>query len=314
MSGVGVFALICNPVMQAAPTQAYSPEAAVHSRLNLADSKPRPTPKPRPKPRPKPKPTTRPTPVVKSYSHGLDVGAVTRTQTVVVRRRNQRSDSDAEDTGNGRRKQTTTVAKPRTYTQPALRVCRAPFVPAGETCGELPPRPVPARPAVEQVTTEVVNRTLTDRRVISFPGSPVHIQPRGVTLVNLETNIYAEQRSVSRIVDILTWPVEVRAVPASYTWTFGDGEQLTTTSLGAPYPDGDVVHRYVRRGKVVVSVTLNYDTWFRTPANDWTAAGLVSVPGPGAPLLVCEARPVLTDPGNPDEPPAGGDPGNPCDG
>jgi len=172
----------------------------------------------------------------------------------------------------------------------------------------------PDRPRIEDVTREVVFRTVRDERVVTFPSSPVHVQPRGWTLVNLETNVYAEQRYVDRTVTVLTWPVEVRANPASYTWSFGDGDQVTTSSLGAPYPDGDVTHEYRERGKVTISVTLNYDTWYRVPGGQWTSAGIVSIPGPGTSELVCEARPVLTDPDKPESADDGGANGNTCAG
>ncbi|HEY3002411.1 MAG TPA: hypothetical protein VGJ44_08665 [Kribbellaceae bacterium] len=132
--------------------------------------------------------------------------------------------------------------------------------------------------------------------------------------MNLETNVYAEQRYVDRTVTVLTWPVDVRANPSSYTWSFGDGDEVTTTSLGAPYPDGDVTHTYRERGKVRISVTLNYDTWYRVPGGQWTPAGIVSIPGPGTSELVCEARPVLTDPDNPEPADDGGENGNTCRG
>jgi hypothetical protein len=124
--------------------------------------------------------------------------------------------------------------------------------------------------------------------------------------VNLETNVYAEQRYVDKTVTVLTWPVDVRANPASYTWSFGDGDELTTASLGAPYPDGDVTHKYLKRGKVLVRVTLNYDTWYRVPGGEWEPAGIVGIPGPGTSELICEARPVLTDPDGSDQPDEGG--------
>lgn len=116
--------------------------------------------------------------------------------------------------------------------------------------------------------------------------------------MNLETNFYADPRVFDRAVSVLGQRIPVRATPR-YTWRFGDGSTLQTEGPGAPYPAGDVTHRYVERGRVVVSVTLNYDTWFKLPGQDWQRAGVVDIAGPGTGVQVCEARPVLVDPGNP---------------
>ena len=149
------------------------------------------------------------------------------------------------------------------------------------------------KPAV--VTDQVV---LTEVRKVGFPASVVHVQP-GRTLVNLDTNVYADPKVFDRPVLILGQLVAIKATP-SYTWRFGDGSSETTAGPGAPYPEGDVTHRYLQRGEVSVSVTLNYDTWYRVPGEDWKQAGVIEIPGPATAVRVCEARPVLTDSDNPE--------------
>lgn len=140
----------------------------------------------------------------------------------------------------------------------------------------------------------------------------VHLQPRGKTLVNLDTNVYADEKAVQRTLMVLTWPITIKASPKSYTWKFGDGTSETTSGPGAPLPLGGVTHKYLRRGMVAVSVTLNYDAWYQLPGGDWENVGIVSIPGPSTPALVCEARPVLVDPNNPDSEELPSDPKNPC--
>jgi hypothetical protein len=149
------------------------------------------------------------------------------------------------------------------------------------------------------------NVVLTEVKRVGFPASVVHVQP-GMTFVNLDTNVYADPKVFDRPVPILGQLVAIKATP-SYTWHFGDGTSDTTPGPGAPYPDGDVTHHYLHRGKVVVSVTLDYDTWYRVSGEDWKQAGIVAIPGPGTAVQVCEARPVLTDPDDqePDVPASG---------
>lgn len=152
---------------------------------------------------------------------------------------------------------------------------------------------------------------ITEVRKVGFAGSRVHVEPRGGTLVNLDTNFYADPKAFDRAVAVLGVSVPVRATP-KYTWRFGDGTTTQTDGPGAPYPGGDVTHRYADRGRVVVSVTLNYDTWFKLPGQDWQRAGVVDIAGPGTGVQVCEARPVLVDPDDPTPyaPPKQAD--NPC--
>jgi hypothetical protein len=166
----------------------------------------------------------------------------------------------------------------------------------------------PSQPAVAVITEGML---ITEVRKVGFASSVVHVQPAGNTLVNLDTNFYADRRVFDRTVPILGLTVPVRATP-TYTWHFGDGTSMRTDGPGAPYPYGDVTHQYKDRGRVVVSVTLNYDTWYQLPGEEWQRAGIVDVPGPGTGVQVCEARPVLVDPDNPApySPPA--DPTNPC--
>jgi PKD domain-containing protein len=162
----------------------------------------------------------------------------------------------------------------------------------------IPTDPVQTRPSVQQITAGIV---LSEARRLNFPGSVVQVQPRGRTLVNLATNVYATPRKIDRTITVLTWPVRILATP-TYTWSFGDGTSLTTSTPGAPHPNAEVTHKYLERGRVVVSVTLNYDTWYQVPGGDLLNAGIVNIAAPGTPLEVCEARPVLTDPDS-DAPP-----------
>jgi hypothetical protein len=161
-----------------------------------------------------------------------------------------------------------------------------------------PPTPArpgqPARPRVEQITTVVVRSELKN---VDFPALAVQIQPKTRTLVNLKTIVYTKPVPVDQVVPILTWPVGVRASASSYTWTFGDGTTLTTTSAGKPYPALDVVHQYKKRAKVAVSVVVHYTARYQLPGSGWTTLpGTVDIPGPATALTVAEARPVLVDP------------------
>ncbi len=161
-----------------------------------------------------------------------------------------------------------------------------------------PERPggvVRALPRPEDVTWEQI---LAEYKDVLFPGLGVKVQPKGRTLVNLDTVVYTDQSKVSvNTVTLLGFPVVVEATPMSYTWNFGDGKTLTTTSPGKAYPAKEIVHRYMKSGDVRVTLTTNYAARYNVAGTGWQYVdGTVAISGPATPLLVREAVPVLVDP------------------
>lgn len=132
-------------------------------------------------------------------------------------------------------------------------------------------------------------------RRIPLPEAPLTIQPpNGRTLVNFETNFYTEQGELHRTVTLLGRQVELRIWPASFTWRFGDGQTLQSTEPGAAYPDLEITHEYLRKGRVAPSVDTTYAAQFRVDGGPWRdVVGTVTIPGSPQALRVVEARPVL---------------------
>lgn len=150
-------------------------------------------------------------------------------------------------------------------------------------------------PRPEDVTWEQV---LSETKNIAFPGLRVKVQPAERTLVNLDTIVYTDQAKVSQTtVSLLGFPVIVEATPMSYTWRFGDGTSVTTTSPGKPYPAKEITHKYLKRGSVVITLTTNYAARFNVDGTGWQYIdGTVPITGPATNLLVREAVPVLVEP------------------
>jgi hypothetical protein len=142
-------------------------------------------------------------------------------------------------------------------------------------------------------------QVLSESRNVLFPKLRVMVQPAGRTLVNLDTIVYTDQSRVStQTVTILGFPVEVEAMPMSYTWHFGDGSSTTTTTPGRPYPVKDITHKYMKKGGVGLTLTTNYATRFNVAGTGWQYVdGLVPITGPVTALQVREAVPVLVEPG-----------------
>ncbi|ABL81025.1 hypothetical protein Noca_1511 [Nocardioides sp. JS614] len=132
-------------------------------------------------------------------------------------------------------------------------------------------------------------------RRVPLPASELVVQPPGGrTLVNFETNFYTERGELTRVVRLLGRRVELRIWPEAFTWQYGDGVSERTRGAGSPYPDLEITHRYLRRGRVVVRVDTTYAADFRVGAGGWRHVdGTVTIPGAAEGLRVVTARPVL---------------------
>jgi hypothetical protein len=144
---------------------------------------------------------------------------------------------------------------------------------------------------------DVLNPGLVARafRRLQLPASELVVQPPGGrTLVNFETNFYTENGEFTRTVDLLGQRVELRIWPSVYGWRFGDGAVRQTVGAGSPFPDLEITHRYLDKGRVSPRVDTTYAAQFRVNGGPWRdVAGTVTVPGAAEGLRVVEARPVL---------------------
>jgi hypothetical protein len=130
---------------------------------------------------------------------------------------------------------------------------------------------------------------------IPLPSSALEVQPpNGRTLVNFDTNFYTETRAFDRTVTLLGQRVDLHIVPSAFGWRFGDGESLTTDQPGAAYPDLQVTHRYLRKGRVSPSVDTTYTATFRVNGGRWRdVPGSVTIAGAPVGLEVLTATPTL---------------------
>jgi hypothetical protein len=153
--------------------------------------------------------------------------------------------------------------------------------------------PVEVEAAVAPIVTPGL--VLSAFRRIPLPASELVVQPPGGrTLVNFDTNFYTERGELTRVVRLLGQRVELRIWPSSFVWHYGDGVSEQTTTAGSPYPDLEITHRYLSKGRVAASVDTTYAADFRVGAGPWRAVdGTVTIPGEAEGLRVVTARPVL---------------------
>jgi hypothetical protein len=132
-------------------------------------------------------------------------------------------------------------------------------------------------------------------RRIPIPPAVLKVQPpNGRTLVNFATNFYTDREEFTRTVNLLGQRVELRITPARFTWKFDDGNAITTTKPGAPYPRLQVTHDYLEKGEVRPRVDTTYTADFRVNGGAWQPVpGSVTIPGESVDLEIVEASPTL---------------------
>ena len=158
--------------------------------------------------------------------------------------------------------------------------------------------PNPARPAL---TMQMVVAAFHDT---DFTKAQLSVQPKGnVTLVTLPT-YFAVQWPASGFkpgeVDrpdparMAGFQVEIRPTLRSVTYVYGDGTTSgPTSSMGGPYPTGDVTRSYAKAGTFAVRADVTYGGQFRVGGGAWVdIPAQVVVRGSDEPLEVrtAEAR------------------------
>lgn len=133
---------------------------------------------------------------------------------------------------------------------------------------------------------------------MDLPASELIIQPPdGKTLVNFDTNFYTEPTTIRERLRLLGRDVDVRITAESWTWHFGDGEVLTTTTPGSSYPDLEVTHTYLAKETFEPWLETTYRAEYRIDDGPWQqVSGSAVVPGDPQELQVIGARPVLVAP------------------
>ncbi|MCI2237036.1 PKD domain-containing protein [Kineococcus sp. TRM81007] len=154
------------------------------------------------------------------------------------------------------------------------------------------------RPTTTAVGEPVVLPTITveDVRRVGLPPSTANLQPAGGDVVlNVPVNVYAQATPVTRQVEVLGFPVTIRATPEAFTWTFGDGGTLgPTTDPGAPYPAMSTTHTYTRPGTYPITLTTTYSAEYAIAGLPFQpVAGTVDVSAPAEDVTAHEGTTVL---------------------
>ncbi len=156
--------------------------------------------------------------------------------------------------------------------------------------------PVPTQPPRPTVTPAMVEAAV---RRLGLPSLPLHVQPAQATLVNFDTIFYTEPLPFDHSVRLVGYDVRVVAEPVSFGWRFGDGQALTTSVPGAPYPAKEVLHRYDDAHVTVQpSVDVTYRVRYSVDGGAFQQLDTtLTAQGPLTGLRIREATPLLVGTG-----------------
>ena len=154
----------------------------------------------------------------------------------------------------------------------------------GQIClgaGELPATPAQIAAALREPFEKLV------------PEQRAGFQPEHGALVNLPTIFYAGQPTATQgTVTVLGLQVQITATP-TWTWRFDPGEELTTTTPGAPYPSKDVTHTYETTGERAVELVTTWQGQYELTGEGPYPIAEPVVQSATLPLPVYEARSQL---------------------
>ncbi len=151
-------------------------------------------------------------------------------------------------------------------------------------------------PDSEVDEVNIAQLIIREFRSLDWPASTLVVQPPGgKTLVNLETNFFTTDKvGISKGVTVAGQEVTIEAVPATYTFHFGDETSTSTSNPGRPYPSLDVAHTYSLKGTVAVSLDTTYSGRYKIGSGDWVSIPeTLTVTGAAQGLEVVEAVPQL---------------------
>lgn len=119
------------------------------------------------------------------------------------------------------------------------------------------------------------SESLNDRLIKALPTAGIAYQPEFEPLVDvpvymwsdMPTSFMTQVKIVGEIVDVALRP--------SFTWSFGDGTFLSTTDVGAPFPDGKIKHTYANPGTYVVTLISTWNGTYTHNAQTRAITGTV---------------------------------------
>ncbi|MGO1480445.1 MAG: hypothetical protein ACTHWF_04900 [Brachybacterium sp.] len=125
---------------------------------------------------------------------------------------------------------------------------------------------------VGAVTEEPVVITVTLSDFKSMPIKPLQANAGpadGWLPVNMTNVLHTDPAIQELSTELLDTPVAIRAIPTSFHWDLGDGNTITTTNPGKPYPSETVSAAYTQEGWYDITLTTTFSGQFSVNGGEW---------------------------------------------
>lgn len=161
------------------------------------------------------------------------------------------------------------------------------------------PRPRVTKKAVPKKAVQVKPKvvaavSLSDRLTQLLPQRNIFYVPKSGAVVQVPMYFYTDATTkFSTTSMILGISVAVDLTP-TFTWNFGDGTSLVTTSPGAPYPDKTIAHTYRSAGTYKTTLTISWSGTWSAENNTYPVLGGNIVQTYSATYVVSNAPTIFT--------------------
>lgn len=156
---------------------------------------------------------------------------------------------------------------------------------------------LPGTPEFAEAPPVVI--TVTREDFARMPVTPLQAHagpPDGWLPVNMVNVLYVDPAPQDLAVELLDTPVAIRATPVSYHWDLGDGNTLTTTDPGTPYPSETISATYTQEGWYDITLTTTFSGQFSVNGGTWQDIdGTIEITSDPVPLFSKSLESRLVD-------------------
>lgn len=156
---------------------------------------------------------------------------------------------------------------------------------------------LPGTPEFDEAPPVVI--TVTQSDFARMPVQPLTAHagpPDGWLPVNMVNVLHTDPEPQLLDVELLDTPVTIRAVPVSYHWDLGDGNTITTTDPGEPYPSEAVTSTYTQEGWYDITLTTTFAGQFSVNGGPWQDIdGTIEIASDPVPLFSKSLESRLVD-------------------
>ena len=149
---------------------------------------------------------------------------------------------------------------------------KKPIPPKPRVTGSSKPRLYvpPKKPVIrKRITASPTAQSLNDKLVELLPTAGISYSPSFEPLVHVPVYFWSDiPEFISKRIEIVGEIVDVQLKP-TFFWHYGDGTIYVTSKVGAPYPNGEIRHAYVKPGRYTIELITSW-------GGDFTVQGVTA--------------------------------------